>query len=247
MPFTAAHPAIVLPLKYKFRRLFSTTGLVIGSIAPDFAYFISPLITTKVSHTLKGILVFNLPVTLILALLFHAVVREQLIRFLPPFLARRAAVAAHANWFRYMRQNWHIFFISAFIGILSHLFWDSFTHYSGFFVRHFAILRKPVDFLGYALPLCRWIQHISTVAGLAAISLYISKLPVYTLQQQRKYKWLFFWAFVMGSGLLLLLYTSPNIASINQVERWVVRFLSGALSALIMLTALLKVRQLVLK
>lgn len=243
MPFTAAHPAIVLPLKYKFGRLFSTTGLVIGSIAPDFAYFLSPLITTKVSHTLKGVLVFNLPVTIILAILFHAVVREQLIRFLPPVLERRAAVAAKAKWFSYLRRNWPIFLVSAFIGILSHLFWDSFTHYSGFFVRHFPVLRKPVDFFGYDLPLCRWIQHISTAVGLAAVGLYIKLLPVYTLARGRRYGWLYFWAAVFASGLVLLLVRTPHVHSIAQLEQWVVRFLSGCLLAVILLTALLKLRQ----
>ncbi|MBW7465502.1 hypothetical protein ABID22_001336 [Pontibacter aydingkolensis] len=243
MPFTAAHPAIILPLKYKFSRLFSTTGLVIGSIAPDFAYFLSPLLTTKVSHTLKGVLLFNLPVTIILAILFHGIVREQIIRFLPPFLERRASVAAHAMWFTYLRNNWHIFLFSALIGILSHLFWDSFTHYAGFFVRNFAILRRPIDFFGYALPLCRWLQHFSTIAGLIAISLFVAKLPVYTSVRGRKYGWVYFWLAVVGAGFVLLLVTRPEVRSINQIEVWVVRFLSGCLLAVIVLTAFFKLRQ----
>ncbi|MDX5437464.1 MAG: DUF4184 family protein [Pontibacter sp.] len=243
MPFTAAHPAIVLPLKYKFGRLFSTTGLVIGSIAPDFAYFLSPIITTRVSHTLKGVVLFNLPVTFILAVVFHAIVREQIIRFLPPSLACRAAVATHARWFAYLRKHWLIFLGSAILGILSHLLWDSFTHYSGFFVRHIALLRKPVDFFGNALPLCRWVQHFSTVAGLTAISIYVYQLPVYTYATGRKYGWLFFWIVVVASGLLLFLLKTPEIHSVAQVEQWVVRFLSGCLAAVILLTAFFKLRQ----
>ncbi|MEJ8802915.1 DUF4184 family protein [Pontibacter sp. H249] len=243
MPFTAAHPAIILPLKYKFGRFFSTTGLVIGSIAPDFAYFLNPIITTKVSHTLKGVLVFNLPITIILAILFHAIVREQVIRFLPPFLKQKAVIAAQVKWFNYLKKNWHIFLISTLIGILSHLFWDSFTHYSGFFVRHFPILRRPVDFFGYALPLCRWIQHISTLMGLAAIAFYIRILPAYTLPQNVKHGWLYFWGIVLGAGFLLLLVTKPSVSGLNEVERWVVRYLSGSLAALIILSAITKLWQ----
>ncbi|HMG06875.1 MAG TPA: DUF4184 family protein, partial [Mucilaginibacter sp.] len=37
---TFAHPAIVLSFKYFPKRWFSKTGLVIGSMAPDFEYFI---------------------------------------------------------------------------------------------------------------------------------------------------------------------------------------------------------------
>ena len=247
MPFTAAHPAIVLPLKYKFGRFFSTTGLVIGSIAPDFAYFLSPIITTKVSHTLKGVLVFNLPVTIILAIVFHVFVREQIIRFLPGFLERRAAVAAHAKWFSYLRGNWHIFLASAVIGILSHLFWDSFTHYSGYFVRNYAILRRPVDFFGYALPLCRWIQHFSTFAGLTAIFFYVLLLPTYGASRVSKYGWVYFWLAVFASGLLLFLLKTPDINSIAQLEQWVVRFLSGCLAAVILFTAFLKLRQMLFR
>jgi len=40
MPFTFSHPAIVLPLATLRRQWISATGLIIGSITPDFEYFI---------------------------------------------------------------------------------------------------------------------------------------------------------------------------------------------------------------
>ena len=39
MPFTFSYPAIVLPLTYLPRRWFSLTGLIIGSLTPDFEDF----------------------------------------------------------------------------------------------------------------------------------------------------------------------------------------------------------------
>ncbi|WP_240482010.1 DUF4184 family protein [Flavobacterium psychrophilum] len=39
MPFTFSHPAIILPLRYLPRQWFSLTGLIIGSLTPDFEYF----------------------------------------------------------------------------------------------------------------------------------------------------------------------------------------------------------------
>ena len=40
MPFTFSHPAAVLPLRLLPRHWFSLTGLVIGSMVPDFEYFL---------------------------------------------------------------------------------------------------------------------------------------------------------------------------------------------------------------
>ena len=65
MPFTLAHPAIVLPLAAKKLRM-SATGLVIGSMVPDFEYFIRMRTESKYSHTLAGLFWFDLPLGLLL-------------------------------------------------------------------------------------------------------------------------------------------------------------------------------------
>lgn len=40
MPFTFSHPAIILPLSYLPKKWFSLTGLIIGSLIPDFEYLL---------------------------------------------------------------------------------------------------------------------------------------------------------------------------------------------------------------
>ncbi|WP_434297574.1 DUF4184 family protein [Clostridium sporogenes] len=40
MPFTFSHPAIVLHLEKKWNKYFSFTALILGSMSPDFEYFI---------------------------------------------------------------------------------------------------------------------------------------------------------------------------------------------------------------
>ena len=55
MPFTFSHPALILPLKYFPNKWFSLTGLVIGSLTPDFEYFLRMRIKSVYSHTLEGI------------------------------------------------------------------------------------------------------------------------------------------------------------------------------------------------
>ncbi|MDX5438490.1 MAG: DUF4184 family protein, partial [Pontibacter sp.] len=127
MPFTAAHPAIILPLLR--RRWFSATALVMGSMAPDFEYFFRLRTRSEISHSLPGLLLFNLPVALLLSLLFHTTVRDLVIQYLPPYFRQRAlAVNYPPNWLHYLRRNWLVLSVSAVVGAFSHLFWDNFTH-----------------------------------------------------------------------------------------------------------------------
>jgi hypothetical protein len=55
MPFTFAHPAVVLPGGYLPKQWLSLTGLVVGSRTPDFEYFFRWRVLSLYSHTLAGI------------------------------------------------------------------------------------------------------------------------------------------------------------------------------------------------
>ena len=81
MPFTFSHPAIVLPLlnRNKSRILFSSTGLVIGSIIPDFESFIRFDQHKQYSHTWLGIFWFDLPLAILFSFIFSSIC--ALIRF----------------------------------------------------------------------------------------------------------------------------------------------------------------------
>src|SRR5690242_2559034 len=110
MPFTPAHPAIVLPLLRK--RWVSATGLVIGSLSPDFEYFFKVSVESQHSHTLAGLFYFDLPVTLLLALLFHEVVKRNLIHNLPTFFQRRLQDLLHLDFRKFLATHWLIFIFS---------------------------------------------------------------------------------------------------------------------------------------
>lgn len=138
MPFTFSHPAIVLPLKYLPKKWFSMTGLVIGSLTPDFEYFIRMKIESNYSHTFWGIFYFDLPLGILLTFVFHNLVKEELFKNLPKKLNQRFIKTEKFNWNKYFIKNWKIVILSIIIGTISHLFWDSFTHESGFFVKHFS-------------------------------------------------------------------------------------------------------------
>lgn len=130
MPFTFAHPAIVLPLldKGRRRKLFSSTGLVIGSIIPDFESFIRFDQHKAYSHTWPGMFWFDLPLGLIYAYIFHYLVRDALIKNLPEPIGAKFRSCSGSDWNRYFRKNVWIVIYSMLLGIASHLLWDGITH-----------------------------------------------------------------------------------------------------------------------
>ncbi len=177
MPFTFSHPALILPLKYFPNKWFSLTGLVIGSLTPDFEYFLRMRIKSIYSHTLEGIFWFDLPLGIFLAFIFHNVVRNSLFSNLPTFLQSRFLKFTHYNWNEYFKKNWFVVIISILIGTFSHLFWDSFTHDDGYFVTQLPILQNSISFYNIQIPILKILQHSSTLIGALIIAFTIYKLP----------------------------------------------------------------------
>ncbi len=125
MPFTFAHPAIVLPLKVVSDKYISMIGLVIGSITPDFEYFFRLKVESKYSHTWAGLIWFDLPLGLLLTYFYKDLIKDKLIDHLPEVLNRRFS-AFKRN--KYRSGQIHYFFVllfSVLIGAASHLFWDN--------------------------------------------------------------------------------------------------------------------------
>ena len=177
MPFTFSHPAIVLPLTFLPRRWFSMTGLVIGSLTPDFEYFLRMRIKSNYSHTIDGLFWFDLPLGLLLAFIFHNIVRDSLFDNLPTILKSRFSVFRQFDWNGHFKRNWIVVAISILIGAASHIFWDSFTHDHGYFVQTITALQNSVDFLGRQIPILKILQHSSTFLGGLVIAFAIYKLP----------------------------------------------------------------------
>src|SRR5687768_17605098 len=105
MPFTPAHAAAVIPFLKMNPRYVSATGLVIGSIAPDFEYFFKFSVESFYSHSVWGILYFNIPVTVLLAFVFHSVVKKNLIGNFPRALRDRFQHVLAFNFIEYLKKN----------------------------------------------------------------------------------------------------------------------------------------------
>src|SRR3954471_24303541 len=99
MPFTPAHPLAVWPFVRWHRWLrLDATCLAIGAMAPDFEYFIHGQQKGNFGHTLLGIPLWGVPATLILAALFHAIVKWPLLIVAPRWIAQRSIEAAARPW-----------------------------------------------------------------------------------------------------------------------------------------------------
>ncbi|MEP7093456.1 MAG: DUF4184 family protein, partial [Flavobacterium sp.] len=152
MPFTFSHPAIILPLKYLPGKWFSLTGLIVGSLTPDFEYFIRMKVQSNYSHTVYGIFWFDLPLAILLCFIFHNIVRDDLFKNLPKNIQSKTLVYTEFNWNNYFKRSWFIIVISTLIGIASHLLWDSFTHDHGYFVNKISLLRNSVSLFDKEVP-----------------------------------------------------------------------------------------------
>jgi hypothetical protein len=177
MPFTFSHPAIVLPLTFLPRKWYSLTGLIIGSLTPDFEYFLRMRIQSDYSHTIGGIIWFDLPFGLLLAFIFHNIVRDSLFDNLPRILKSRLSNFTQFNWNGYFKQNWLVVAISILVGAISHIFWDSFTHNHGYFVQIIPALKSSVDIFGVQIQTLKLLQHSSTLLGGLVIAFAFFKLP----------------------------------------------------------------------
>jgi hypothetical protein len=177
MPFTFSHPAIILPLNYLPKKWISLTGLIIGSLTPDFEYFLRMKIESNYSHTISGIFWFDLPLAILLTFVFHNLVKNELYKNSPKILSERLLNIKELNWNKHFVENWKIIIISILIGTASHIFWDGFTHYGGFFVKKIPELSKTIEINRTSIKTLKILQHLSTLVGATIIAIAIWKLP----------------------------------------------------------------------
>jgi len=202
VPFTFSHPAIILPLKKLSPGAFSLTGLIIGSITPDFEYFIRMKVKSIYSHSLVGVFWFDIPLAILLTFVYHNNVRNKLTANLPAFLNNRLNGFATFDWNDFFKKNWLVVVLSIVIGAASHLLWDSFTHPAGFFVQRLGVLQKGINIFQKHVPLYSILQQLSTLIGGAIVIWAILRLKS-KKSIQSPYK-VFYWLIVGGITAITL-------------------------------------------
>jgi hypothetical protein len=166
MPFTVSHVAAAWPFE-KSRLVLS--AVLIGAMVPDFEYFIHLRMTGRWSHTLAGALEFCLPAALIVLALFHGVVKRAVVLLLPSGVQRRIVMKE----FRFRPiSRFLLIALSAFVGIASHLIWDSLTHPGGWVVEHLSWFRDTNMVWGHRITNYKLAQHGSTILGLVLLGLW---------------------------------------------------------------------------
>ncbi|MBC3538040.1 DUF4184 family protein [Rufibacter sediminis] len=178
MPFTFSHPALILPFKNVSGKRVSLTALALGSMAPDFEFFFRMRAETDISHTLKGIFLFDIPVVLLMAMVYHGWVRNPFLAHLPPFLRNRLAVYTSFNWLAYLRENWLIVLTSAFLGTVTHFLCDDFTHHYGWTANNLSLLSASYELAGHSVPGYHILQYLSSLVLGGFLVVEALKLPL---------------------------------------------------------------------
>lgn len=242
MPFTFSHPAIILPFRHLPTQWFSFTGLVIGSLSPDFEYFIRMKVQSIYSHTVLGIFWFDLPLAILLAFLFHNLVRDSLFFNLPKSFQSRILFFTEFDWNLYFRKNWITVLISILIGIASHLLWDGFTHNHGYFTEQFSGLKSVFIIYGNEIPAWKIAQHLSSLVGAILIFLAFLKLPKKKIIKHsisKKY-----WILVFVLTLLVLFIRFSISFNTKAFGNIIVSVIAAFLISLILSPTVLKLNQL---
>lgn len=173
MPFTFAHPLYAAPLKRIMPAWLSLTGLILGSMSPDFEYFIALEPYQSIGHTAKGLWLQAVPLSVLFAFLFHKLIKPQLARHLPAALELdRRACGLVREWRVRGARDWLVFLVSVIVGFYSHLLLDAFTHRTGVFVVKLPLLSEAV--LG--TPFYKLLQHSLSLIGLAAEAIFVIRL-----------------------------------------------------------------------
>lgn len=164
MPWTFSHPAAVLPLERFCPRYLSFPGLIVGSLMPDFGYYIGNFPLARIAHTVAGSVFVCLPMGLVLLFLL-ARLRDPLLFLLP---RRHRDVVGHVLGAspRLTLRTLVILSASIVIGAWTHIAWDAFTHDGRWGQARLPWLGDTAWTLGGVdIPVYAVLQHASTLFG----------------------------------------------------------------------------------
>ena len=169
MPFTLAHPAVVLPLR---DRGLPMPALVAGAMVPDAPQLLGLLGLRHESHSLLGVVTVDLGLGLIALVLWYAVYRRPLADIAPDPWRDRLP-----DQVRMTARGWLLAVPGVLVGALTHVAWDSFTHEGTWVVDHVAPLRAEAG----GVAVYDALQWLCSIAGLAIVYVatrrYLRRLP----------------------------------------------------------------------
>ena len=184
--FPLVHPAAILPLRRFCPRHLDFAALVIGAMAPDFAYVLDPLNKFSVtalhvfgasagqwtsirghwdwddfSHTFAGSVGFCLPAGLLMLNCF-LLLRGALVATLPSPHRQRLLPLCIAP-----RSSLPVQAGSILLGVWTHLVWDWLTNGDRWLALHWPLIRRPVfNWSGRVIEVHHVVWVVTTLGGL---------------------------------------------------------------------------------
>lgn len=131
MPYTISHIGYILPFYNKWKKKLSISGLVFGSIAPDFdiLFRLTNIRFHIFQYNALTIFLVIYPLALISAIVFHLFVRNILIDHLPSYFQAKYQHNKSFNFVSYFQNHLLKVSLSIFFAIYLHLFLDFICHY----------------------------------------------------------------------------------------------------------------------
>ncbi|MDF2988005.1 MAG: hypothetical protein K0R50_3515 [Eubacterium sp.] len=246
MPFTFAHPAAVLPIKKAGPVWLDTTALVLGSMAPDFEYFIRFKAQGVIGHTLPGFILLNLPLVLLLAFLWHYIIKTTFIPSLAKPLQRIFISLGNSKFNISSFSGFLAFVLSALTGMATHVLWDSFTHIDGYFVGKIPFLSYCISIYSLEIPVYKVLQHGSTLAGLFIIILYLyiyNRKSNFFIPEMPYVKKLVYWlsVFLITAIVVILRTLTVAVTGLSLFGIFTVTSISGFLTGNLIVSVVYKV------
>lgn len=165
MPFTGSHPAAVLPF---LRSGLPPSALIIGSIAPDIPYYAPTPIVSHFTHTLLGAATVDEAIAGAVFIGWQAFLGAALVAYAPSALRDRLERAAPAGLRAHCGSASRLLrtLAAMFLGSVTHIYWDAFTHRGEWGASHIAWLAARHG----PLPGYEWAQYASGLLGAFAIA-----------------------------------------------------------------------------
>ena len=232
MPFTFSHPAAILPLRNLPPKYYSMTGLVIGSMTPDFEYFLRMNVGSIYSHSFWGLFYFDLPVGIGICFVFHNIVRNTFVDHLPKMIKERFWDLKAFDWNSAFKQNWPVIIISIWIGAASHIIWDDFTHPLGYFVTKSSLLKHKIQLTRHGIPVYNILQILSSLIGGLIVLNFIWRMPKTKIQTVNNKD--LYWVFVSIIVVTIMLVRFFDGLTIEKYSNVIVSIISSFFIALIL-------------
>jgi hypothetical protein len=174
VPFTISHAAAALPLRRFGKFRLPLAALMIGSMSPDYAYFLPGGLDRVETHSIAGLFLFCWPVSLGLWLLFVRVLEPPTTALLPENWRTRFPPSNGEMTIRVLS----LASVAVLLGAFTHLLWDAFTHGRTFVTSAFPALKSVAFHIGGWR--IRWfylLQILSSVFGILALAIWAWKQP----------------------------------------------------------------------